>query len=198
MGAPPPHWARRRASRRRAGPPTTSLGARPLLANQRPVHTEPSANVCHMVRQPGPEGTAEVRLVTGVKQPSPRPSGETECGVIFWGKEGRGLSLALRALGSHGGLEAEGHSQAHRPHPTPSAEGRQEPRLCLPVRVSCNLDSQRPVGPTRPSPSGPPHPLIHGLSNARPHSQLPALLRPKATSARAPGGRAGRQCRPRR
>lgn len=74
------------------------------------------------------------------------------------------------------------------PAPPPVQIGRQEPRLCLGVRVSCYLDSQRPVGPTRLSTSGPPHPPIHGPSNTRPHSHLPAFPRSKASSARATGG----------
>lgn len=39
-----------------------------------------------------------------------------ERGAIFWGDavEGWGLSLALRVLGGHGGLKAEGHGQAGR------------------------------------------------------------------------------------
>lgn len=43
VGAPPPHWAQKKASGRRAGPPTTSLGARaspgqPVPSVQRALH----------------------------------------------------------------------------------------------------------------------------------------------------------------
>lgn len=81
--------------------------------------------------------------------------------------------MALRALGSHGGLEAEGQGQAegpggrracaawpHRPRPTPSAEASQEPRLCLGVRpANVQLDQHtcRLQGPAPPNPGTEPH-----------------------------------------
>lgn len=94
-------------------PPLQALRSGPRLGIPSASAWRALVNVRQIVRKPGPKGTAADSLAKGNKQPSWRHRGEVEWVPSFgvWRAEGRHLSLAVRALGVHGGLEAaEGHS----------------------------------------------------------------------------------------